>query len=99
MKVARQSFIGQKNNVIPNQSMTLQEIVRRFIRKESLPIQKEGVYAEDLGDLENMQREDIVDRMEMAREFKRKGKIMEDAAKEDAAKVKDAPDPSESGSV
>lgn len=52
--------------MVPNQSLTLKDIINRFIRKESLPIGREGTYNENLGDLEKIAREDIVDQKERA---------------------------------
>lgn len=57
--VTGQSFKGVKVSVVPDQSMSLAEIIKRFIRKESLPVLREGVYNEDLGDIEKMAHEDI----------------------------------------
>lgn len=57
--VAGQSFKGVKISVLPSQSMSLQEIIKRFVRKESLPIEKPGVYSENHGDIEKMRYEDI----------------------------------------
>lgn len=70
VKVEGQSFKGVKVITVPNQSMTLKEIIKRFIRKESLPIDKEGVYVEGLGDLEKMQHEDMTYRDDRIAELK-----------------------------
>lgn len=71
--VKGQSFVGVKNHVVPNQSMTLKEIIKRFIKHESLPIIKEGTYsdAQDI-DLEKFSQEDIVVRHEMVEDHKQK---------------------------
>lgn len=58
--------------MIPNQSMTLREIIKRFVRKESLPISKEGHYEDRYGDLEKMSKQDITTQMEMAEVLKEK---------------------------
>lgn len=55
--------------VVPDQSMGLKEIIKRFIRKESLPIQKQGFYEDRFGDLEKMANEDIVVQLERAKEI------------------------------
>lgn len=45
---------------VPNQSMTLMEIIRRFIRKEPLSIlDKDAFYVEGRGDLEKMNKQDL----------------------------------------
>lgn len=70
--VKGQSFEGVKICTVPNQSMTLKDIIKRFMRKESLPIEHQGVYAEGFGDLEKMSREDITTRHERAANLKPK---------------------------
>lgn len=70
IKVKGQSFKKVKTVTVPNQSMTLKEILKRFIRKESLPVQQEGIYEERMGDLEKMDKMDIVDKMEIVDEIK-----------------------------
>lgn len=77
--VKGQSFKGVKITVVPNQSMTLKEIIKRFIKHESLPIIKEGTYSDkqDL-DLEKFIQEDIVVRHELVEDHKQKVKGMKD---------------------
>jgi len=71
VKVVGQDFSKEKVITVPNQNLTLRDILKRFIRKESLPVEKEGVYHENLGDLEKMQHEDITVRKEKAAEIRR----------------------------
>lgn len=59
-----------KKQTVPNQSMSLQEIIKRFTRKEALPLEKEGVFEDRFGDLEKLSREDITVRHERARQLK-----------------------------
>lgn len=80
--VERESFVGQKTNTIPSQSMSLKEIIRRFVRRESLPVEKQGIYQEGLGDLEKIATEDIHDQME------RVANIKNEIAKETARRKK-----------
>lgn len=54
------SYKGVKKVTVPSQSMSLREILIRFTRKESLPVEKEGVYETRFGDLEKLKHEDIV---------------------------------------
>lgn len=91
-KRAGQSFTGVKRCTVPNQSLTLQEIVKRFIRRESLPISKEGVYEDRFGDLEKLAKADIIEQMAKVEELKSQIKAFQDrekarAAKEAAAKA------------
>lgn len=86
-----QSFKGVKRYAVPNQSMTLQEILRRFIRKESLPVAKEGVYEERFGDLEKLSKKDITEQFEVVEELKqvsRKKKKFDEDEKARIAKEK-----------
>lgn len=59
-----QSFKGVKKHVVPNQSLTLKEILRRFVRKEPLAIGRDGIYNDSLGDLEKLANADITEQME-----------------------------------
>lgn len=70
VKVIGQDFTKVKKVVVPMQSMTLREIIKRFIRKESLPIEKQGMYAENMGDLEKIAKEDIYYKMERVENLK-----------------------------
>jgi len=71
-KVARKarSFKGIKEVTMPDQSMSLREIIKRFVRKESLPIQQQGFYEDRFGDLEKLAHEDIVIQLQRATEIK-----------------------------
>lgn len=69
--VVGKDFTKSKVSTVPNQSLSLREIIKRFLRKESLPIEKEGFYADDLGDIEKIAREDITERHERAATLKR----------------------------
>jgi len=60
----------EKVVVVPNQSMTLRQIIQRFVRHESLPVSKDGIYEERMGDLEKIAHEDITIRHERAQAFK-----------------------------
>lgn len=66
VKVERKDFTKSKVIMVPNQSLTLRDIIQRFIRKESMPIGRDGIYNETLGDLEKIAREDITERHERA---------------------------------
>lgn len=66
VKVDRQDFSREKSITVPNQNLSLRDIILRFLRKESLPVDHEGTYQENLGDLEKLQHEDITVRKEKA---------------------------------
>lgn len=63
------------------------------MRKEALPIGREGIYNETLGDLEKMATEDITVQMEMASQLKHKiskaEKRMADKKESELAKQRD----------
>lgn len=64
------SFVGVKRMTVPNQSMSLREIIRRFIRRESLPLSKDGTYEERFEDLEKLSHQDITVRMDRVEDLK-----------------------------
>lgn len=72
-KVPRKAidFSKVKEQTLPSQSLSLREIIRRFVRHESLPVHKEGFYEDRMGDLEKLSNADITVQMERAEELKR----------------------------
>jgi len=67
------SRTGTKKLTVPNQSMTLEEILRRFTRGEPLAIGREGNFNEDADeDLEKLATRDLVDRQEYVDKLKQK---------------------------
>lgn len=86
-KVVGQDYTNVKKIVVPNQSMTLKEILRRFVRRESLPVEKQGIYAEGFGDLEKMMHEDFTVQEERINELKKR---VEDVKAKDASAKADA---------
>jgi len=79
-------FSNEKIVTLPNQNMSLKDIIRRFLRKESLPIEKDGIYVDGLGDLEKLQHEDITVRKEKAAWIRSRLKAAEAADKASAGK-------------
>lgn len=59
-----------KKNVVPNQSISLQEILLRFTRNEALPVGNEVHYHESEDDLEKVKHMDLVDRYEFIDKLK-----------------------------
>lgn len=106
-QIVGQDLSKEKSVVVPNQSMTLKEILRRFVRRESLPIERQGIYAEGFGDLEKIMHEDFTVQEERLNEVRKK---VENAKEKDARAKADAKskakageaaretDPSEAGS-
>lgn len=91
--VVAQSFKDVKRCTVPNQSMSLREIVRKFVRRESVMARsQEGVYESRFGDLEKVKSMDMFDQLEEADRLK--GLIADfdartkKAAEEQAAKEK-----------
>ncbi len=79
--IVGQSFKGVHKHVVPKQSMTVKEIFARFVRKESLPIEREGYYEDRFGDLEKLSKRDIVDQMEVVEALKKRGADLKAKAK------------------
>lgn len=89
--VKGQSFKGVKVTVVPNQSMSLQQILKRFIKKESLPLSKEGFYEDRYDyDLEKVQTEDLVVKDEIMADVKADVKAKEARHKQAISNEKDA---------
>lgn len=76
--VVGKSFKGVKRCTVPNQSLSLREIVKRFVRRESLPISKEGLYETRFGDLEKLSHADITEKLERVEELKAQIKAFND---------------------
>lgn len=60
-----QKFSGPKK-VVPNQSMSLEEILSRFTRGEPLEIGRDAQFHESDDDLEKVSHMDLVDKAEFA---------------------------------
>lgn len=91
VKVTGQSFKKVVRRVMPNQSMSLREIVARFTKRESLPLSHEGFYEERFGDLEKHLHEDITEKVDRVNELKStvsKGRKAEKERQEADAKTK-----------
>lgn len=58
-----------KSLVVPNQALSLQEILARFTRGEPLAIGREGQYHESEDDLEKISRMDPVDQEEFRQKW------------------------------
>lgn len=59
-----QSYKGEKKVVVPNQALSLQEILERFSRNEEVPVGKDASYDDGDDDLEKVAHMDLVDREE-----------------------------------
>lgn len=68
-KFKGRSFKNSKIHTVPSQSMSLKEIIQRFIRRESLPVSKDAVYSTKIGDIEKLSRADITEQMERVQEI------------------------------
>lgn len=66
------SFVGVKRQTVPNQSLSLREIIKRFIRREPLPLSNDGVYEDRYTDLEKLSKADITVQHEYLRSVKSK---------------------------
>lgn len=60
-----EDFTGVKDEVVPDESLSLEEILSRFTRGESLEVEHEGNYDDQTEvDLEKLKSADLVDRAE-----------------------------------
>lgn len=90
--VIGEDFSKVKKHVVPRQSMTLKEIIKRFLKKEALPQLKEAVYNEEYDlDLEKVQHKDVTEKDEMIADMrekvKRKKKQLDDEAEAETRKA------------
>lgn len=74
--VKGQSFAHVKKVVVPNQSMTLKQIINRFIKHEALPVHQEGTYFDGEHDLEKLATEDITVKHEVLVDQKAKVEML-----------------------
>lgn len=83
-----------KKIVVPNQAMSIHEILERFTRNEQLPIGKDVQYHESEDDLEKISHMDLVDRAEYVEKLQETQKLYQaqEAKKEKAVKDKIAAD-------
>lgn len=91
-KVERKArdFKGVKEVAVPSQSMSLREIIKRFVRGESIPAKKEGFYEDRMGDLEKLANADITVQLERAEEI-RQGIAKADKRRKEAKQVVTVP--------
>jgi len=86
------SYKGQKKIVVPDQSLSLKEILTRFTRGEAVPVGHAVTHDEDTDvDLEKMRYADLVDRAEYVDSLKEvKRKFEEQEAKKKKAEAERA---------
>lgn len=84
----RQDFTGVKRVTIPNQTMSLKEMFKRYVRREPLPLEKKGIYVESDYDLEKVSKMDRVDQEEIYNEMKAKTDSLEAKIREEDSKIK-----------
>lgn len=73
-------FPGVKKRTLPNQCMSLAEMFRRFVRREPLPTEKNGIYVESDYDLEKLAHLDRVEQDEILDEMKSKTEALKNKA-------------------
>lgn len=66
-----QDCSGWSQHTVPNQSLSLREIIKRFVRREPLPMSKEGTYFEGDYDLEKLGSSDITEKHEVLEDLKK----------------------------
>lgn len=66
--------------------MSLREIVKRFVRREPLPVSHEGQYEDRFGDLEKLKNADITEQFDRVEELKQQIAAFEKREKQRAEK-------------
>ncbi|QXP07928.1 MAG: hypothetical protein [Arizlama microvirus] len=84
---AKGQHTDREKLTVPNQSMSLHEILERFTRNETLPIGRECQYHESDDDIEKMSKMDLVDRHEYAEMLKQTQKSYDLQQKKKAEKA------------
>lgn len=82
-----QDYRGVKVLTVPNQAMTLEEILTRFVRGEALNIGREVNYYDSDDDLEKVAKGDLTERDEFVEKQRDIQKRWEKQEKEKAKKV------------
>lgn len=82
----------RKSKTIPDQSMSIQEIVKRFVRGIPVDVLKrEPVYSDQQDhDLEKLSRMDFGEKAEYAQALKRQGEELQNELRELAASAREA---------
>lgn len=87
--VPGRSFKGVERVTVPNQALSLREIIKRFVRREALPNSStEGSYEDRFGDLEKMTKADPVVQQEFAKDLGKKLDVIDKREREKIAKAK-----------
>lgn len=66
-----ESFEGQPVLVVPNQSLSLQDIIERFTRGEAVPVGNDVNFHDSDDDIEKIRHMDLVDREEFMNSLER----------------------------
>lgn len=74
-------FPGVKSKYVPDQAMSIAEMFRRFVRREPLPAEKDGVYVESEYDLEKISHMDVIEKQEVLAEMKERTTLKENKMK------------------
>jgi len=83
------SFKGVKKQVVPNQALSLQEILERFTKGEPLEVGRDVQYHESDDDLEKVSHMDLVDKQEYMDKLKQTQKDYESQEKRKAQKERE----------
>lgn len=82
-------FRGVERVTVPNQALSLRDIIKRFVRREPLPnTSVEGVYEDRFGDLEKLTKADPVVQQEFAVDLGKKLDAIDKREREKISKAK-----------
>lgn len=70
-------LVGGPELVVPNQALTLRQILERFTRNQALPVGRETGYDEGEEDLEKVAHMDLVDKAEHMEKWRKTQKAYE----------------------
>lgn len=65
------SFVGIKSLVVPNQALSIAEILERFTRGEPVNVGKQVTFHDSEDDIERISHQDIVERSEFVEKLKK----------------------------
>lgn len=84
-------FSNCVKQTVPNQAMSLKEIINRFVRRQSVPVEHEGSYHDRFDtDLEKLShyKTDIIDKEDFVRSHRAYGSRMKSVLEAEAERIK-----------
>lgn len=92
--VEGQSFVGEKIITVPKASLSLKQIIERFVRNEPLPVGFDGTYIDVGVDLEKFSNKDFTEQSERIDEIRSLAERLKQREDEQAAALSQTSAPS-----